>query len=91
MRESDKSFGQLRKDQSFGQIEKDQMARESELYSTLMSGVADSDVRRNELLFKLTNDIEDAKNKLKQAEQLTDRLRKRVAELEGMYRILTKK
>lgn len=92
MRESEKSFGQ---------IKKEQMAREGELYSKLMSGGAEfgdletfaatSDVRRNELLFKLTTDIEDAKNALKQAEQLTERLRKRVAELEGMYRILTKK
>ena len=92
MRESDNSFGQMRKDQ---------IPREGELYSNLMGGagefgdlenlLANSDVRRNELLFKLTTQIEDAKSALKQAEQLADRWRKRVAELEGMYRILTKK
>jgi hypothetical protein len=88
-------------DRSFGQINKDQMAREGELYSKSMGSggefgdletlLATSDVRRNELLFKLTTQIEDAKSALKQAEQLADRWRKRVAELEGMYRILTKK
>jgi len=102
MREADRSFGPGKKDQSYSQINKDQMTRESELHSKLMGSsggefgdletfAAGSDVRRNELLFKLTTDIEDAKNALKQAEQLTERLRKRVAELEGMYRILTKK
>lgn len=100
MREPDGSFGQSNKDKSYGQIKKDQMARDNELYSKLMGGgefgdletfAADSDVRKNELLFKITTQIEDAKNALKQAEQLTERLRRRVAELEGMYRILTKK
>ncbi|MBM4452708.1 MAG: hypothetical protein FJ013_05480 [Chloroflexi bacterium] len=103
MSEFGRSFGQSNKEQSYGQIKKDQMARESELYS-MMSGAgsgaefgdletfaAESDVRKNELLFKITTQIEDAKKALKQAEQLTERLRKRVAELEGMYRILTKK
>lgn len=102
MRESDKSFGAMGKGQSYGQIKKDQMARENELYSMMGSSggaefndletfEADLGVRRNEMLFKITTQIEDAKNALKQAEQLTERLKKRVAELEGMYRILTKK
>ena len=60
-------------------------------YGDLETLLTTSDVRRNELLFKLTTEIEDAKGALKQAEQLADRWRKRVAELEGMYRILTKK
>ncbi|MBM3172163.1 MAG: hypothetical protein FJZ85_00285 [Chloroflexi bacterium] len=60
-------------------------------FGDLETFAADSDVRKNELLFKITTQIEDAKKALKQAEQLTERLRKRVAELEGMYRILTKK
>ena len=88
-------------EKSYGQIKKDQMGRESELYSQL-SGKggeygdletfeADSAIRRNELLFRINTDMEDARNALKQAEQLCDRLRNRVAELEGMYRILTKK
>jgi hypothetical protein len=88
-------------DKSFGQIKKDQMGREGELYSKLLneSGEygnlenfeASSAVRRNELLFKLQADVEDTRNALKQAEELTGRLRRRLNELEGMYRILTKK
>jgi hypothetical protein len=85
---------------SFERIKKDQMGRESELYSQLLGKSefgdletfeADSTVRRNELLFKIQTDMEDTKNALKQAEQLTERLRRRLSELEGMYRILTKK
>ncbi|MBM3141804.1 MAG: hypothetical protein FJ005_01975 [Chloroflexi bacterium] len=88
-------------DKSFGQIKKDQMGREGDLYSKLQAEYgeygsletfeADSAVRRNELLFKITTDIEDTRNALKQAEQLTERIRRRLNELEGMYRILTKK
>ena len=88
-------------DKSFDQIKKGQVGRESELFSQLMGKAgefgdletfeADSAVRRNELLFKIQNDMEDVRNALKQAEQLTDRLRRRLSELEGMYRILTKK
>ncbi|MBN2462184.1 MAG: hypothetical protein JXB43_01120 [Dehalococcoidia bacterium] len=88
-------------DKSFDQIKKGQIGRESELFSQLMGKAgefgdletfeADSAVRRNELLFKIQTDMEDTKNALKQAEQLADRLRRRLSELEGMYRILTKK
>jgi hypothetical protein len=87
-------------DKSFEQIKKGQTGREGDLYSQLIGKgefgdletfEADSAVRRNELLFKIQNDMEDTKNALKQAEQLTDRLRRRLNELEGMYRILTKK
>ncbi len=84
----------------FEQIKKGQMQRESELYSQLLgkseygdleSFEADLGIRRNELLFKIQSDMEDTRNALKQAEQLAERLRKRLSELEGMYRILTKK
>jgi hypothetical protein len=88
-------------DKSFEQIKKGQMGRDNELMSQLMGKAgefgnletfeADSAVRRNEILFKIQNDMEDTKNALKQAEQLTERLRRRMNELEGMYRILTKK
>jgi len=85
---------------SFERIKKGQLQRESELYSQLLgksefgdleSFEADLAVRRNEILFKIQADMEDTRNALKQAEQLTERLRKRLSELEGMYRILTKK
>jgi hypothetical protein len=88
-------------DRPFDKIRKDQIGREDELYSQLMDKggefgnletfEADSAVRRNELLFKIQSDMEDVRNALKQAEQLADRLRRRLNELEGMYRILTKK
>jgi hypothetical protein len=88
-------------DKPFEKIKKDQMGRESELYSQLMDKAgefgnletfeADSAIRRNELLFKIQTDMEDTKNALKQAEQLTERLRRRLSDLEGMYRILTRK
>ena len=88
-------------DKSFGQIKKDQIGREGDLYSKLLSESSEygnleafeagSAVKRNELLFKIQNDMEDTKNALKQAEELTNRLRRRLNELEGMYRILTKK
>ena len=87
-------------DKSFEHIKKGQMGRESELLSQLLGKSefgdletfeADSAIRRNELLFKIQTDMEDTKNALKQAEQLADRLRRRLSELEGMYRILTKK
>jgi hypothetical protein len=88
-------------DKPFDQMKKDQMGREGGLYSKLLaeSGEfgsletfeADSAVRRNELLFKIQTDMEDTKNALKQAEQLTERLRRRLSDLQGMYRILTKK
>jgi hypothetical protein len=88
-------------DRPFDKIRKDQIGREGDLYSQLMDKggefgnletfEADSAVRRNELLFKIQSDMEDVRNALKQAEQLADKLRRRLSELEGMYRILTKK
>ncbi|UCH51810.1 MAG: hypothetical protein JSV54_03410 [Chloroflexota bacterium] len=87
-------------DKSFEQIKKGQVGRENELFSQLLGKSefgnleafeASSAVRRNELLFKIQTDMEDTKNALKQAEQLTERLRRRLSDLQGMYRILTKK
>jgi predicted translin family RNA/ssDNA-binding protein len=43
------------------------------------------------LIYKINTDMEDTTNALKQAEALVDRLRRRLDELQGMYRILTKK
>ena len=86
---------------SFDQIKKDQAARDSELYSQMMGKPgeygdleafeAQSAERRNEILFKINTDMEDTKSALKQAEALVARLKKRLDELQGMYRILTKK
>src|SRR4030042_4846962 len=71
---------------SYGQIRKDQMGSEGELYSKLLGKggeygdletfEADLGVRKNELLFKINTDMEDTRGRLKQAEQLCERLRK---------------
>lgn len=88
-------------DKSYGQLKKEQLGRESELLSQLLGSAselkdlvtfeADIGVRRNEILFKVTVEIEDTKNALRQAEQLVDRLKKHLSQLEGLHRILTKK
>ncbi len=51
---------------------------------------ADSANKRNELLFNITNQIEETKAKLKQAEQLVERLRVTLREYEDMYKALTR-
>ena len=88
-------------DKSYGQLKKEQLGRESDLLSQLLGSSgelkdltnleADLGIRRNEILFKVTVEIEDTKNALKQAEQLTERLKKHLNQLEGLHRILTKK
>ena len=88
-------------DKSYGQLKKEQLGRESELLAQLLGSAgelkdlgafeADLGIRRNEILFKVTVEIEDTKNALKQAEQLIDRLKKHLHHLEGLHRILTKK
>ena len=88
-------------DKSYSQLKKEQLGRESELLSQILGSAselkdlttfeADIGIRRNEILFKVTVEIEDTKNALKQAEQLVDRLKKHLSQLEGLHRILTKK
>ncbi len=88
------------RDKSFGQMKKDQLGRESELLSLM--GTAEElkalggyegqlDSRRNEILFNVTTQMEDTRNALKEAEALVERLRKHMAQLEGIHKILTKK
>ena len=86
---------------SFSQIKKDQIGRESDLLNQMMGTGEELKVlegfegdlgnRQNELLFKVQTQMEDTRNDLKKAEQLVDRLKKRLSQLEGMHRILTKK
>ncbi len=64
------------------------MKEEIRVLSGFESG---EDARRNEMLFKVTTEIEDTQNALRQAEQLVSRLKNRLEQLEGMHRILTKK
>jgi hypothetical protein len=57
-----------------------------------LSGFEDDlGTRRNEILFKVQNEMEDTRNALKEAEQLVERLRRHFSQLEGIQRILTKK
>jgi hypothetical protein len=86
---------------SFSQIKKDQIGRESDLLNQMMGTEEELKVlegfegdlgnRQNELLFKVQTQMEDTRNDLKKAEQLVERLKKRLSQLEGMHRILTKK
>ncbi len=64
------------------------MKEEIRVLSGFESG---EDARKNEMLFKVTTEIEDTRNALRQAEQLVSRLRTRLDQLESMHRILTKK
>jgi len=46
--------------------------------------------RKNETLFKITAEIEDIEKVLKQAEQLVQRLKKRLQQLKELQRVLSK-
>lgn len=88
-------------DKSYGQLKKEQLGRESELLTELMGdteelrGLAEFEaglgVRRNETLFKVTVEMEDTKSALMQAEQLVQRLKRHLVQLEELHRALTKK
>ncbi|GEM_PF-343110 len=93
----------MRPQDKFGQIKKDHMSGQNEIYNQIANvpGAgggpeeftafeADSAIRRNELLFNITNQIEETKAKLKQAEQLVERLRQSLREYDEMYKTLTR-
>ena len=46
--------------------------------------------RQNETLFKITAEIENTENVLKQAEQVVQRLKKRLQKLKDLQRVLSK-
>jgi len=84
---------------SFGQLNSEQAQRENDFLSYLMGEnkveeLANFEVelneRRNEILFKVTTDIEDTENALKQAEQLIHRLKKHLEQLKSLQRVLSK-
>jgi hypothetical protein len=90
----------LNRDRSFGDIKKDQMSRESELMNIMgsaeelasLSGKEGQlEIKRNEILFNVTTQMEDTRNSLREAEALVDRLRKHLNQLEGIHKILTKR
>lgn len=92
MRPQDK-FGQARKDPYSGQgdvysqIANTPPAAGAEDFTTFEVDAAN---RRNELLFNITTQIEETRGKLRQAEQLVERLRQNLREYEEMYKTLTK-
>jgi hypothetical protein len=88
------------RDRSFGDLKKDQMGRENELMNIIgsaeelaaLSGKEGQlEIKRNEILFNVTTQMEDTRNALREAEGLVDRLRKHLNQLEGIHKILTKK
>jgi predicted translin family RNA/ssDNA-binding protein len=90
----------MRPQDRFGQIKKDHMNGQTDLYNQIANAQpsqedfttfeVDSANRRNELLFNITTQIEETKGKLRQAEQLVERLRQSLREYEEMYKTLTK-
>ena len=91
----------LNRDKSFSQMKKDQVGREADFLSSVMGEAQElqslagreleMETRRNEILFKVTNEMEDTRNALREAEALVERLRKHLDQLVGMHKILTKK
>ena len=89
------------RDKSFSQMKKDQMGREADFLSNVMGDSQElkalsgreleMDAKRNEILFKVTTEMEDTKNALREAEALVERLRKHLDQLVGMHKILTRK
>lgn len=85
---------------SLAKLKREQMERESGLLSQLMRQVettkdlktfeADLAARKNEILFKVTSEIEDCKSAVKEAEDLTNRLKKHLIQLQNLHRILTR-
>jgi hypothetical protein len=86
---------------SFNQIKKDQLGREGDLLNQLMGSEEELKMlagfegelgtKRNEFLFKVQAQMEDTRNRLREAEQLVERLKRYLSQLEGIHRILTKK
>lgn len=84
---------------SFGQLSSEQAQRENDFLSYVMGEnrveeltnfEAELSERRSEILFKVTTDLEDTENALKQAEQLVQRLKKHLEQLKGLQRVLSK-
>jgi len=78
---------------SYEELAKDQKMRESSFLSDvgeLAEFEADLGQRRNEILFKITTEMEDTKNALNQVEELGQRLRKYLDRLRNIYQTLSK-
>jgi len=94
-------FGNTNKDKSFSDMKREQLGRENEVLNQLMGDAqelkalsgfeADMGTKRNEILFKITTEMEDTRSALREAEALVERLKRHLSQLEGMHKILTKK
>ncbi|MEA3298249.1 MAG: hypothetical protein U9Q31_01920 [Chloroflexota bacterium] len=78
---------------------KEQAQREDSLLSQLMDTTGTADLadfegqlseRKSALLFRLTTEIEDAGNALKQAKQLVQKIEKHLAQLKDLQKALAK-
>ena len=84
---------------SFEELAREQTNRENVLLSKLMGEAgmeelvdfeAELDERQNEILFKITTEIDDTKDALNQVEQLTQRLKKHLERLKKLHQTLSK-
>jgi calcineurin-like phosphoesterase len=78
---------------SYEELAKEQKMRESGFLSDvgeLTDLEANLGQRRDEILFKITTELEDTKNALNQVEQLAQRLRKYLDRLKNIYQTLSK-
>jgi hypothetical protein len=78
---------------SYEELARDQKVRESNFLSDvgeLTDLEANLGQRRDEILFKITTELEDTKNALDQVEQLGQRLRKYLERLKDIYQTLSK-
>ena len=78
---------------SYEELAKEQKMRESNFLSDvgeLTDLEANLGQRRDEILFKITTELEDTKNALNQVEQLAQRLRKYLDRLRNIYQTLSK-
>jgi calcineurin-like phosphoesterase len=78
---------------SYEELAKEQGQRESSFLSDVgeMSDFeTDLGQRRDEILFKITTEMEDTKNALNHVEQLAQRLRKYLDRLRNIYQTLSK-
>ena len=84
---------------SFEELAKEQTKRETVLLSRLMGEIdieelvdfeAELSERQNEILFKITTEIEDTENALNQVEQLAQRLGRHLERLKKLHQTLSK-
>ena len=78
---------------SYEELARDQKMRESSFLSDvgeLTDLEANLGHRRDEILFKITTELEDTKDALDQVEQLAQRLRKYLDRLKNIYQTLSK-